>query len=276
MIGYVPKDKTAVWKDFKKACDVSFDNKRAFFKEIRDEQNANKDQKMELLQQAESLKDSSDWHSAASTLMQLQEQWKNVGPAHQRDENRMWRKFRNACDHFFQRRKKHRAEEATEYGDNLKAKNELLAEMKEFKPGADRNANIEALKDFAEKWRNIGHVPFKLKDKVNKEYKAILDEKYSLLKIDRKEKEKIRFEQKLEDLKETANNDFLIRKEQDNIRAKISKLTNEAILLENNIGFFANSKGAEKLKLEVERKIEKVRNEIDVLKQQLTMLREAI
>ena len=276
MVGYVPKDKTGVWKDFKKASDVFFDNKRAYYKEIRDEQNANRDQKMELLRQAEELKDSADWQATSSALIQLQNQWKTVGPAHQRDENRMWRKFRQACDHFFQKRKSQRSVEAVEFEDNLKAKKELISEMEKFEPGSDRNANMEALKEFAEKWRNIGHVPFKIKDKINKEYKKVLDEKYGLLKIDSKEKEKIRFEQKLEDIKETDNNDFLIRKEQDNIRAKISKLTSEAILLENNIGFFANSKGAEKLKADVERKIEKARNEIDMLKERLTMLQEAI
>ena len=276
MIGYVPKDKTGVWKDFRKASDAFFDNKRAFYKDIRDEQNENRDQKMELLRQAEELKESEDWNAASSALIQLQNQWKTIGPAHQRDENRMWRKFRQACDHFFQKRKSQRSEEAVEFENNLKAKNELISEIEKFEPGSDRNANIEGLKEFAEKWRAIGHVPFKLKDKVNKDYKKVLDEKYGLLKIDRKEKEKIRFEQKLEDIKETDNNDFLIRKEQDNIRAKISKLNTEAIQLENNIGFFANSKGAEKLKAEVEKKIEKVKNEIDVLKERLSMLREAI
>ena len=276
MIGYVPKDKTGVWKDFRKASDIFFDKKRAFYKEIRDEQNANRDEKMEILRQAEELKDSEDWHATSTALIQLQNRWKTVGPAHQRDENRMWRSFRQACDHFFSKRKAQRSLETVEFEDNLKVKKELISEMEKFEPGSDRNANIEALKEFAEKWRNVGHVPFKLKDKINKEYKNILDEKYGLLKIDRKEKEKIRFEQKLEDIKDTDNNDFLIRKEQDNIRAKISKLTNEAILLENNIGFFANSKGTEKLKAEVERKIEKARNEIEMLKERLTMLREAI
>jgi len=276
MIGYVPKDKTGVWKEYRKASDSFFDKKRAFYKDVRDQQNANKEQKMELLRQAEELKDNEDWNTTSAALIRLQKEWKTIGPAHQRDENRMWRKFRQACDHFFQKRKSHRSEEAVEFENNLKAKRELIGEMEKFKPFADRNANIEALKEFAERWRNIGHVPFKLKDKVNKDYKKILDEKYGLLKIDRKEKEKIRFEQKLEDIKETDNNDYLIRKEQDNIRAKISKLNNEAIQLENNIGFFANSKGAEKLKAEVERKIEKVKNEIEELKERLTMLREAI
>jgi len=275
MIGYVPKDKVGIWKEFRKTSDQFFENKHAYYKEIREEQDANRDQKLRLLERAQELKSSSDWHGASAELINLQKEWKKIGPAHQRDENKMWRKFREYCDHFFQRRKAHKSEESSEFEKNLKAKNELLEELQAFEPTPDRNKNIETLKEFSERWRAIGHVPYKLKDKVNKDYKRILDEKYGLLKIDRKEKEKIRFEQKLEGLKDNDNNDFLIRKEQDNIRNKISKLNMEAIQLENNIGFFANSKGAEKLKQEVEHKIDKVKDEIDVLKERLSMLRDA-
>ncbi|NEN25021.1 DUF349 domain-containing protein [Cryomorpha ignava] len=275
MIGYVPKDKTSIWKEFRKTSDQFFENKRAYYKEIRDEQDANKKRKMQLLSRAEELKDSEDWSEASSELIKLQKDWKEIGPAHQRDENKMWRKFREYCDHFFQKRKAHKSEESSEFEENHKAKNALLEELAAFEPGADRNKNIDTLKEFSEKWRGIGHVPYKAKDKVNKEYKRILDEKYGLLKIDRKEKEKIRFEQKLEDIKDNDKNDYLIRKEQDNIRNKISKLNTEAIQLENNIGFFANSKGAEKLKHEVELKIDKVKDEIDILKERLSMLRDA-
>ena len=275
MIGYVPKDKTAIWKEFRKTSDQFFENKRAYYKEIRDEQDANKKQKMNLLSRAEELKDSDDWNESSAELIKLQKEWKEVGPAHQRDENKMWRKFREYCDQFFQKRKAHKTEESSEFEENYKAKNALLEELSTFEPSSDRNQNIETLKEFSEKWRAIGHVPYKVKDKVNKDYKRILDEKYGLLKIDKREKEKIRFEQKLEDIKDNDKNDFLIRKEQDNIRNKISKLSTEAIQLENNIGFFSNSKGAEKLKHEVELKIDKVKEEIDVLKERLSMLRDA-
>lgn len=275
MIGYVPKEKTSIWKEFRKTSDQFFENKRAFYKDIRDEQEANKKRKMDLLNRAEELKDSEDWNTTSAEMIKLQKEWKTVGPAHQRDENKMWRKFRDYCDQFFKRRKAHKAEQSSEHEENLKAKNAILKELAAFEPGADRNQNIETLKAFSEQWRIIGHVPYKVKDKVNKEYKNVLDEKYGLLKIDKKEKEKIRFEQKLEDIKENDKNDYLIRKEQDNIRNKISKLNNEAIQLENNIGFFANSKGAEKLKHEVERKIDKVKDEIDVLKERLSLLRDA-
>lgn len=275
MIGFVPKDKTGIWKEFRKTSDQFFENKRTYYKKIRDEQDANRDQKQKLLERAHELKDSEDWNAASAELINLQKEWKNIGPAHQRDENKMWRKFREYCDHFFQRRKEHKTEETSEFEENLKAKNALLEKLDAFQPTSDRNKNIETLKEFSEKWRAIGHVPYKLKDKVNKDYKRILDEKYGLLKIDVKEKEKIRFEQKLEELRDNDNNDFLIRKEQDNIRNKISKLNMEAIQLENNIGFFANSKGAEKLRQEVEHKIEKVKDEINVLKERLSMLRDA-
>ena len=275
MIGYVPKDKTGIWKEFRTVTDSFFEKKRAYYKEIRDVQDANKELKMNLLNKAESLKESDDWNQTSSELIKLQKEWKSIGPAHQRDENKMWRKFREACDYFFKKRKEQRSEEISEYEENMKAKTALLKELESFERGEDRNENIEALKDFSERWRAIGHVPYKSKDKVNKEYKRLMDEKYGTLKIDKKEKEKIRFEQKLEDIKDKDQNDHLIRKEQDFIRNKISKLKSECFQLENNMGFFANSKGAEKLKLEVEGKIDKVKEEIDVLKERLSMLRDA-
>jgi len=275
MIGYVPKEKTGIWKEFRLVCDQFFDNKRTYYKEIREVQDANKDQKMNLLKKAEELKDSEDWAESSSALIKLQNEWKTIGPAHQRDENKMWRKFREACDQFFQKRKAQKSQDASEFEENLIAKNALLKDLEAFEPSTDRNESINALKEFAEKWRNIGHVPYKLKDKVNKGYKDLMDEKYGALKIDRKEKEKIRFEQKLEDIKDSDQNDYLIRKEQDNLRNKISKLKTESIQLENNMGFFANSKGAEKLKSEVEQKVNKVKEEITVLKERLKMLRNA-
>ncbi len=275
MIGFVPKDKTEIWKEFRTVSDSFFEKKRTYYKEIRDVQDANKDLKMNLLNKAESLKDSDDWNQTSAELIMLQKEWKKIGPAHQRDENKMWRKFREACDHFFQKRKDQRSEEVSEHEENMKAKTALLKELEAFERGEDRNANIEALKEFAEKWRSVGHVPYKNKDKVNKEYKRLMDDKYGTLKIDKKEKEKIRFEQKLEDIKDKDQNDHLIRKEQDFIRNKISKLKSECFQLENNMGFFANSKGAEKLKLEVEEKVDKVKEEINVLKERLSMLRDA-
>ncbi len=277
MIGFVPKSQSGeLWKEFKKLCDSFFDNKRKHFEELRKVQDANKDRKLALLEQANELKDSEDWKETSNALIQLQKQWKEVGPAHQKDENKLWRQFREACDGFFQRRNEHRDGRGDREKENLKAKEELLSEIESWKPEkGQREHNIAALKDFGEKWRQIGFVPFDKKNEIGSRYKNLMDEKYQELDIDNNERKKIRLEEKIETLKDSNKSDVLIRREQDHVRNKISKLESDIIQFENNMGFFANSKGADKLKEEVERKIEKAKREIDNLKEQLSMLRNA-
>ncbi|MCA1761627.1 MAG: DUF349 domain-containing protein, partial [Flavobacteriales bacterium] len=274
MIGFVPKeDASALWKEFRSTCDKFFDRKRAYFDELHKEQDANRDAKEKLVEQAEALKDDTNWKETSSVLINLQKKWKEIGPAHQRDENKLWRKFRAACDQFFQARKGQKQEETAEFKNNLEKKEALLKELESFEPTDDRNKNVETLKAFGAKWRDIGHVPFKVKDKVNKKYSDLMDTKFSALKIDKSEKEKIRFEQKLENMK-SGDDDRMLRKEQDHIRNKISKLKSEIVQFENNMGFFADSKGADKLKKDVEKKVERAQEEIEMLKERLMLLRD--
>ncbi len=274
MIGLVPKEEaSAIWKEFRETCDRFFENKRAHYEEVHKIQDANKEAKQLLVDKAESVKDSEDWNATANILVGLQKEWKKIGPAHQRDENKLWRKFRGACDHFFQARKSHQQSESASEVENLELKKNLIQELESFTPGDDRKSNLDTLKDFSEKWRNIGHVPFKDKDAINKAYKKALDDKYSALKIDKKQKDQIRFEQKLEDIKGSDRSDMLIRKEHDYLRNQISKLEAEIIQLETNMGFFASSAGADKFKEEIERKIEKARAEISELRDKMSVLR---
>jgi len=277
MIGFVPKAKSGeLWKEFKSLCDLFFNNKRRHFEELRHAQNENKDKKLALLQKAKELKDSEDWKEASNALIQLQKQWKEIGPAHQRDENKLWREFRESCDEFFNRRNKHRDGRDEREQENLKSKEQLLAELSAWIPEkGKRNENIAALKEFGEKWRNIGFVPFDKKDQIGSKYKELMDEKYGALDIDNNERKKIRLEEKIETLKDSNKSDVLIKREQDHIRNKISKLKSDIIQFENNMGFFAASKGADKLKEEVEKKVDRAKKEIEALKEQLSILRNA-
>jgi hypothetical protein len=277
MIGFVPKaQSSALWKEFKNLCDSFFTNKRKHFEELRAVQNENKEKKLALLKEASELKDSEDWKDASHALIQLQKKWKEIGPAHQRDENRLWRQFRESCDEFFKRRNENRAGRGDREKENLQAKENLLAEITAWTPQkGKRNENIAELKDFGEKWRQIGFVPFDKKDDVGSKYRELMDEKYGALDIDNNERKKIRLEEKIETLKESDKSDVLLRRETDHVRNKISKLNSDIIQFENNMGFFAKSKGADKLKEEVEKKIERARREIDALKEQLSILRDA-
>jgi hypothetical protein len=277
MVGFVPKAKSVeLWKEFKSLCDLFFTNKRAHFDALRSVQNDNKDKKVALLQKAKELKDSEEWKETSNALIQLQKQWKEIGPAHQRDENKLWREFRESCDEFFNRRNKHRDGRGEREQGNLKAKEDLLSEISAWTPEkGKRNENVAALKEFGEKWRNIGFVPFDKKDEIGSKYKELMDEKYGALDIDNNERKKIRLEEKIETLKDSDKSDVLIRREQDHVRNKISKLKGDIIQFENNMGFFAASEGADKLKAEVEKKVDRAKQEIEALKEQLSILRDA-
>ncbi len=276
-IGFVPKDKLApIWKEFLSVCDGFFSKKREHFAELHTEQETNKKIKEDLIAEAEKWKDSTDWKLATDKFIELQKTWKATGPAIHRDENRLWREFREICDHFFNARNSEKSDALSEEHENLKLKNELIDELSKSKPDlSDVKNEIEKLRAFSERYRAIGHVPFKEKDRINKTYRQLMDERYALLKVDKKEKEQIRFEEKLELLKSSDAKTNLISKEMEFLRGKISKLESEIIQYENNLGFFGRSKGAEKLIAEVQKNIDRVKEEVEQLYSQLNMLKNA-
>lgn len=262
MVGFISKEvATPMWKEFRKVCDAFFNNKRAYYDEIKKIQDANKQAKQDLVEKAEKLKDDENWKDTAQAFTDLQKSWKEIGPAHQRDENKLWSKFREACDHFFQARKTNQSSANVEQKENLDKKLALIAKVNEV-DSTDRKAMMDALKEISEQWRAIGHVPFRDKDKVNDGYKLAVDAKFDGINMDRKAKDKMRFQQRVEDLKGGDHGDRFLRKEQDILLSKISKIQSEVTLLENNMGFFASSKGADKFKVEIQRKIDKGREEI--------------
>jgi hypothetical protein len=276
MIGFVPKEKAGpIWKEFRKTCDAFFEKKRQHFAEIHAVHEANRIAKEQLVTQAEHLKDSQEWNESSNALIKLQNDWKKIGPAHQRDDNALWRRFRAACDHFFTSRNAQKSGEVAEQSENLVKKKALIEKIEAHQPGTDSSTNIEQLKAFGEEWRAIGHVPFKEKDAINKLYKKVMDHQFDSLKIERKERQKMQFEEKVENLKEARGGDRLLQKEEDFIRNKINKIKAEINQYENNMGFFANSKSAEKLKEEVIKKIDKAKSEVDELQEQLQLLRNA-
>lgn len=276
LIGFVPKEQLKpVWKEFRAICDAFFEQKKLHFQAIKAEQDANKKSKETLIAIVEEWKTSTDWKTATNQIIAAQKQWKEIGAAGPKEENWLWRKFRAACDQFFQARTADKAEEIEQQANNLKQKSALLEALSAFEPNTAKvSESIAQLKEFADQYRSIGHVPFKEKDSINKTYRKLMDEKYGLLKIEKSEKEKLRFEEKISNLKSADSKDRLVQKEMDHIRSKISKIESEINQYENNLGFFANSKGADKLKAEVLKKIEKAKEEVDGLYSQLDMLNE--
>lgn len=272
-IGFASREKNEeVWKAFRTACDKFFEGKRAFYKSLRNEQDQHAAKKQELIDKAEKLKDNTDWKNTTRELITLQKQWKEIGPAHQRSEQKLWRQFRSACDHFFNKKKEFFATIDDRQADNLKKKEGLIKEIEAYQLSGEQIADLEALKNFSQQFNAIDHVPFKDKDRIHQAYTAALDEKYKGLKMDRRQREAEQFKVKIESLKD-GDAERMLDRETRQIRDRMAKLKAEVIQLENNLGFFANSKGADALKKDVEQKIERARQEIEGLEVKLRMVK---
>ncbi len=275
-IGFTPKKvNNEVWNRFRGSLDTFFNSKKEFFKKYKDRQKENYNQKLNLCLQAEALQDSEDWKNTTEALINLQKEWKNIGPVPSKFSDKIWKRFRKACDHFFNRKSEYFANIGQQQEENLQKKLDLIAKINNFDYSDDNKENLNILKDFQRQWMEIGHVPIKQKDKVQMEFRKAIDNQFERLNINKKAKNTLSFRNKVENIKQAPNADTIIQKERNMVANKIKSLESDIQVLENNIGFFASSKKAEVLKAEFEEKIEKARNEIAVLREKMKILRES-
>ena len=275
-IGFGPKaENDEVWKEFRAICDEFFNQKSAFFEDVQDEFDELADKKAKLIEKVESIKDSTDWKNTTQTIIKIQKQWKEIGNAGQKNEQKLWKKFRAACDHFFNAKDKYFKELDAEKEVNLKKKEELIKKIEEFKPPKDKNKALEQLKSFANEFAEIGFVPLKQKDKVYSAYKKALDEHYNALDLKGEEKAKIMFEAKLDTLKGSGDSESLLITEKNKIKKNIQDIEKNILQLENNLGFFANADDSHPLKKQALESIEKEKDKIKELKAKLKLIAKA-
>jgi hypothetical protein len=266
------KESEAVWKEFRAACDVFFAQKKAFFDVAKQEFSKIAEKKQQLIERVRGFKDSTEWKRTTDQILNIQKEWKNLGNAGHHFEQKLWKEFRAACDVFFDAKQAFFNEKDQELVGNLTLKNALIDELKAIKLPTDKNEALSILREFAKRFNEIGHVPMKEKDAVYNAYKQALDSHYQQLKLEGEEKEKAMFQAKLDTIKANPNADKLIGNEKREIHDKINKLKAEILQFENNLGFFAKSKGADSLRKEVESKINHTKRKIEELKRKLSML----
>ncbi len=273
--GRAPRAKNdEVWEKFKALMDNFFESKRAFFNELKDEQTNNYNLKLDLCINAEALKDSDDWKNTTNELIKLQKEWKNIGPVPRRNSDKIWKRFRSACDHFFNRKSDYFKNIHVVEDENLAKKKEILKAIKAYKVANNKEKDLKAIKEFQRQWLEIGFVPFKVKDAIQDEYREAIDKLISSMDINKIELTKADFQNKIEMLKAAPDSDRRLSKEFFNVENKIKKIKEDVALWENNIGFFSNSKQSELLKKEFQLKIDQAKKEIASLKAKLKMLRE--
>ncbi len=257
-IGFAPKkDNNRIYERFRTACDRFFEAKRRFYAGLKAEMEHNYQLKTEICEAAESLAGSEEWKKTTDELIALQARWKQIGAVSRRHSDAVWKRFRAACDKFFERKAAHFASVDGEHEENLKKKLALLDEM----AAADvKTGGYEVIRDFQRRWGEIGFVPIKQKDAIQKRYKAAVDELFATLRGTERDRSMGRFREKLSSMKGAG--DRRLRSERERLYNKVRQLEQEIALLENNIGFFAKSKNAEALIADVRAKIDRAREEM--------------
>jgi predicted DNA-binding protein YlxM (UPF0122 family) len=256
------------WTEFREATNEFYSMRNNFYKNRKEDNNNNLKEKISICEKAEDLSTSTNWQETGKQLIQLQEKWKNSAFVPKNLSDKIWKRFRSACNKFFDARKKHYKLLDKEKEGNIKEKTVLLKTVENFDVSNNPKEDIKKLKEFSEKWNSIGFVP-KQDIQINNKFDKVISSLYNKLKVDKSEKKNIQFQIKAEKLK--GNSDKL-NIEKDFIRQEIGKVNKTILQYENNISFFGNGKGTEKLKEDVLKNIENSRKEIEELKKKLSLL----
>ena len=249
-IGFAPrKENIKIYERFRNAYNNFYKQKNQFFKAIKEDFANNLKLKEALCEQVEKIKDNTNWNDTANKIVKLQKEWKNIGPVQKKYSDAVWKRFSEACDYFFNQRNEALKSKKEDENSNLVAKKDLIERIKNHILTGNDDNDIFTIKSFEKEWNSIGHIPFKAKDKIFEEYKSALNSLYAKVK---------KADKKVKDFSTMSKNQLL---------RLYNNLQNEIKTYENNIGFFANSKKANKLIADLQQKIEKLKKEVnDIVK----------
>ena len=275
-IGFAPqKMNVKIFERFRRACDEFFLKKGEFFKSLKENMNSNLEKKRALCEKAEALKDSTDWKSTAEQLTKLQKEWKTIGPVTKKHSDAIWQRFISACDHFFEQKNKATSSQRSAEQENLDKKRAIIEQLK----GIDEEMNTEEAtqltKQLMKEWNNTGHVPFKDKDKVYKQYHQLIDSLFDRFHINASAQKLSHFKTNLSHIQEGSPQ--ALYRERERLNRILESMKSELQTYENNLGFLnASSKKGNSLLSELNRKVEKLKNEITLVMQKIQMIDENI
>lgn len=267
------KVNTELFARFRKSCDEFFAKKAEFFKRMKDELAANLAKKIELCEKAEALKDSTEWKKTTDALIALQKEWKTVGPVVKKHSDAVWKRFIAACDAFFEEKKKQNVNVHSVEHENLKQKKDIIAQINSILENKETEDAPNNVRELMKKWQEVGHVPYKEKDKVYAEYKAAIDKAFEQLDMKAKKARMANFANSINQMSDTGK----VYHERERLVRAYEMKSQELKTYENNLGFFnAQSKSGNSLVKEMERKIANIKEEIAMLEQKIKLIDEKI
>lgn len=254
---------------FRAVCDKFFAQKAEYYKSVKEDMTANLEKKLALCEQAEALKDSTDWKATAEKLTELQRRWKTIGSVPKKRSDEVWKRFQEACDYFFEQKKRDLSQSRKSEQENLRAKRALTASLKEIAPDAPRQQVVAAIKDVQARWNEIGHVPFREKDKVYDEFRSVINELYKVHDLKDTRANFARFENSINEMSDSGK---LIR-ERERLARVLETKRSELTTYQNNLGFFnfKSTSGSSMLR-DIERKTQRIRDDIADLEKKIALI----
>ena len=275
-IGFAPqKMNVKIFERFRKACDEFFRKKGEFFKSLKEGMNENLEKKRALCEKAEALKDSTDWKATADELTKLQKEWKTIGPVAKKYSDAVWKRFISACDYFFEQKNKATSSQRSVEQENLEKKKAIIEKLNAIDDQMDTEEATQLVRDLMKEWNGIGHVPFKEKDRIYKQYHSQVDKLFEHFNISVSNKKLSNFKSTISSIQE-GSPQALYREREKLVRA-FDNMKNELQTYENNLGFLTtSSKKGNSLLTEINRKVEKLKADIELVKEKIKVVDENI
>ena len=275
-IGFAPqKMNVKIFERFRKACDEFFRKKGEFFKTLKEGMNENLEKKRALCEKAEALKDSTDWKATADELTKLQKEWKTIGPVAKKYSDAVWKRFISACDYFFEQKNKATSSQRSVEQENLEKKKAIIEKLNVIDDQMDTEEATQLVRDLMKEWNGVGHVPFKEKDRIYKQYHSQIDKLFERFNISASNKKLSNFKSTISSIQE-GSPQALYREREKLVRA-FDNMKNELQTYENNLGFLTtSSKKGNSLLTEINRKVEKLKADIELVKEKIKVVDENI
>ncbi len=273
-IGYVPRKwNTKIYKRYRAACDFFFRSKNEFYKSLRNEMEENLRKKTALCERAEALKDSQDWKKTTQEMIEIQKEWKSIGIVPHKYVDTIWKRFITACDYFFEQKKIHTSSQYEEESRNLEAKKKIVAQINQLDPALDAEEAVETLRGLMDEWYAIGHVPYKLKDRVYREFYDATEAQFDRLHIDKAERKLESFKTNIADMSRAGNAKSQLLHEREKLMRQYDRMKNELQTYENNIGFLSiSSKKGNHLVDDMNQKVERIKSELQLIVKKIDAL----
>jgi len=270
-LGYASKKmNNALFARFRETCDKFFEKKANYFKTMKDELASNLEKKIALCEKAEALKDSTDWKKTTDAFVALQKEWKTIGAVAKKHSDVVWKRFLAACDYFFEEKKKKTSGVRQAEQANLKLKKEIIAKLGEIAEDTPREDAIKQVKELMAQWQQVGHVPYREKDKVYEAYRTKVDELYKRFDMRGSQARMNNFE---DSVNEMSGDENKLYRERERLMRSYEQKRNELNTYENNLGFFnSKSKSGDTMLRDLERKIQRIKEDLATLEQKIKVI----